>query len=544
MVLTGAQITSFFEDADQMTIPRRTVAQLAVEGIASPEDLAEFRDDDFKQLLSNLRSPPAVPGVAPAGGGPAPLVPVQPFTLGAKSVRRLKVAAHASRYYDAISRPLTAGMMHYGNCLIHFELQWNALVKRGEEDEPAVPKITRNLRVTRWSESFMDTLHRINGLRDTPLAYVIRPDAAVAATAPALARNRPYSTEHGSVEGELVARLSHTNDVFRDDNAKVYQLLEEATRSTVYSSSLKPFQRQKNGRGAFLALMSQHAGIDKWESELKLQESFMKSRVWKGNSNFSLEKFVEQHRAAFISMQQCSQHVPCQLPDEYTRVRHLLDAIKSPDPELQAALAAIRADQNGPTAKRNNFEAAATFILPADPVAKRRRANKDGTDFTANVSSTAASSSSVKPSIGKTGVEFRYYTKKAYQQLTDPQKLELREWRLSQSSKRKSTSANSGGTGSGGPNDDGGAGPGNKKLRKTIASVLLEETKKKEEQVRQSQAQVNEIKDVLLDVLKPGSSSSAPAQASSTTATPDEKATAMATKLQNIIARSTGGKSG
>ncbi len=230
MVLTNAQIASFFEDADQMAIPRRTVAQLAVEGIATVEDLAEFRDDDFKQLLSNLRSPPAVPGVLAAGAaGPAPLVPVQPFTLGAKSVRRMKVAANAARYYAAIDRTLTAGMMHYGNCLIHFELQWNALVKRGEEDEPNIPKITRNLRVTRWSESFNDVLHRINGLRHTPLAYVVRSEAAVANQAPPLLRNRPFSDTHGSVEGELVARLSHTNAVFRDDNAKVYQLLEEAT---------------------------------------------------------------------------------------------------------------------------------------------------------------------------------------------------------------------------------------------------------------------------------------------------------------------------
>jgi len=47
--------------------------------------------------------------------------------------------------------------------------------------------------------------------------------------------------------------------MFRDDNAKVYYLLEEATRSTGYAASIKPFQRLKNGRGAWLALVAQYA---------------------------------------------------------------------------------------------------------------------------------------------------------------------------------------------------------------------------------------------------------------------------------------------
>ncbi len=280
--------------------------------------------------------------------------------------------------------------------------------------------------------------------------------------------------------------------------------------------------------------MSQHAGVDKWEKELNLQESFMKTRIWKGNSNFSLEKFIEQHRSAYISMQQCSEHVTYQLPDEYTRVRYLLDAIQSTDPELQASIAAIRLDTTGPTAKRNNFEAAATFLLPADPVAKRRKANNDG-NASATISSTTGSTG-VKPSIGKTGVEFRYYKKQAYSKLTDEQKVELKQWR--ESSKRKSTGSSS--PNSGGSNGGSDGAPGSKKLRKTIASVILEESKKKEEKDRQSKAQVNELKDVILDVLKPTKSSSSPAQASSATvSTPDQQATAMATKLQDIISRST-----
>jgi hypothetical protein len=119
------------------------------------------------------------------------------------------------------------------------------------------------------------------------------PDAA-----PALAQNQPHSNDHGSVEGELVARASHEHTLFRDDNASVYHYLEEATRSTSCAASTKPFQRRKDGMGAWLALLGQYAENDKWEAEIKIQESVLHTRIWKGQSNFSLKSLISQHRNA------------------------------------------------------------------------------------------------------------------------------------------------------------------------------------------------------------------------------------------------------
>ena len=87
-----------------------------------------------------------------------------------------------------------------------------------------------------------------------PLAYVIRIDPQVPGPAPTLAPNQPHSTEHGSVEGELIARASHTHALFRDDNSVVYYHLEEATKGTSYAASIKSFQKVKDGRGAWKAL--------------------------------------------------------------------------------------------------------------------------------------------------------------------------------------------------------------------------------------------------------------------------------------------------
>ena len=69
-------------------------------------------------------------------------------------------------------------------------------------------------------------------------------------------------------------------------------------------------------------------------------------------------------------MQQCSEDMEYQLPNEHTRVSYLLEGIQCPDPGLQAAVVSIRTD-NGPDSMRNNFEATAAHILPFDLVSKK-----------------------------------------------------------------------------------------------------------------------------------------------------------------------------
>lgn len=59
MVLTGPQTTAFFTDPAQMALLARTHTQLLTEGIATVDDLSEFNKDDFKQIVDNLKSPPA-----------------------------------------------------------------------------------------------------------------------------------------------------------------------------------------------------------------------------------------------------------------------------------------------------------------------------------------------------------------------------------------------------------------------------------------------------------------------------------------------------
>ena len=517
MVLTNAQTIAFFQEADQMAISAATYDQLATEGIITAGDLAEFSNDDFTALAASLRRPPAVPDPANA----AVLVPQAPFVLGAKSLKRLKIAAEAVRYYDSIGRTLTPGNLRYSTTLKSFELQWKSLKERKDNDQPDVPKLTKNLKIIAWSEAFTDFLARVIGVRNAPLTYVIRPEVDVPAVAPPLIARHPHSAEHGSVEGELIARLSHTSPIFRDDNNSVYHFLEEATRGTVYGKTLKPFTRAKNGREAYLSVISQHAGEDKWNKELKSQESFLQTRVWKGNSNFSLEKFIEQHRSAYISMQQCAEHVNYQLPNETTRVRYLTDNIQNGDPALQAALAIIRGDE-APDGRRNNFESAASYLQPTCPVAKKRKSNGGERGGSYTISSTEGTDSGVKIARGKTGVEFTYHTSEEYKALSSPQRKELREWRLEKGGTKDKKKRK------GDDKSDFSA----KKLKTMIASVFKEETKKLEAKKEEDASQVSEISNILQSIAHPSKPTVSSVVSKST-----QNITAAATELQGILKR-------
>jgi len=81
-----------------------------------------------------------------------------------------------------------------------------------------------------------------------------------------------------------------------------YYKLEEATRRTLYADSNKPFQRRKDGRSTFLALISQYASADKWELEIKKKSNLLHTHKWKGQTNSPLERLVQLHRNAFVSM--------------------------------------------------------------------------------------------------------------------------------------------------------------------------------------------------------------------------------------------------
>ena len=426
MVFTAAESVAFYMDDDQMAMHADTMTQLSVEGIDEVEDLADFEEESLKQVAENLRRPAGrIPDPNPPATNPNATIPTPPFQFGAKTQTRLLATSHLMRFYVAIGREINAANVQWINIGKNFAEQWKAIVASKKETQPEVPTISKALPIIKWIEVFADHLYRCIGGRNIPLAYVIRENVVVPAVCPPLAVDQPYSTEHGSVSDDLINRGSHTHGLFAKDNSDVYFKLEEATRGTSYADSIKPFQRQKDGRAAHLALVGQFAGNDKWEAIIKKMSTLLMLKKWKSSQNSPLDKFVASHRNAYVQLQACAEHVEYQLPNAHSRVGYILEAIESDDAQLQAAMANV-IDDTGPGGKRGDFEAAVAYILPKDPVVRRKHDTSSGKHV--EFSEANVADFGTKPAIGKTGVHLRYHTGPEYEKLSLPQKKELREW--------------------------------------------------------------------------------------------------------------------
>jgi hypothetical protein len=234
--------------------------------------------------------------------------------------------------------------------------------------------------------------------------------------------------QYASVEGELNNLLSHDNPLYRNDNANVFERLEEGLRGTALTSVLVKHRKKRDGRSAFFALKAQHAGKAVWDQRITDGEDGMKQRRWTGTSNVTLASLIEKQRSSYVGLTEAAEHVDYQLPNEHTRVTYLLKSIEDcKDAKVQAAASAIDQDDNG---MRADFEKAAAKLLPTCPVKRRgKTAKRPGADI-----------ASIDPKIDgkcpKTGVELRWYPRKEFLALNDEQKDALKAWSATQPSRR------------------------------------------------------------------------------------------------------------
>ncbi len=153
------------------------------------------------------------------------------------------------------------------------------------------------------------------GVCNAPLTYVVRAGAIVPAVPPPLQVGEPHSEQHGSIEGDLIARMTHNHALFKGNNGAVYNMIESSTRLSDVTSSIAPFRKTRDGRGALNALKSQ-ARKAVYDPLVKEAEQTLSNKVWNGNTSTSLASHMGAQRKAWISMQECADHVPVDVPNE------------------------------------------------------------------------------------------------------------------------------------------------------------------------------------------------------------------------------------
>ena len=402
------------------------VTRLTYEGITDYRSLTDFDKKSLQALPAICKE--AIPAIlADQANGIEAENEVPGANLGSICVRHLIVAMNAAKYYTSITRVMNANNMHYLNVLSNFQLEWDDYESLQNQDDPTVPSINdkdNDRKVIKWVPIFLDCLSRTFGSKG-PLAYVVRDDVAVPTEDDDPLEANSYYGASGSLLDELIARLPHTGAIYKNDNATVYMLVEKAARGTSVESTVKAFSRRKDGRNAFLALISNHAGDTKYRSIQKKRMHLLQNIKWNGRS-FPLETHVSNHRSAYDDLRECSNHITVTVPDAAQRVEYLIDSISCNDNTLQAAIGLVRANTNN---MRNDFELAASALIEVDPY---RRGNKSGTaPRTANVSAIDFSAGR-----GSSGVDLRWHPHKEFKKLPEDQKNELREWMQTQEGKK------------------------------------------------------------------------------------------------------------
>jgi hypothetical protein len=309
--------------------------------------------------------------------------------------------------------------------------QWKALMEFKKEDHGLAPKLTKSCPAYKWLESFHLHLGKKVGVCNAPLSYVVRAVADVPAIAPPCQAGEPHSEVNESIEGNMAARMLHTHALYKIDNGLVFDLVENAVCGSDFASTIAPFCKTLNGRSAMNALKTQHAGKAIWDRLVKEADHILSNKIWSGNTPTTLSQHMGMHRHADITMTECAEHIPVDVPNEQARVTYLIDLLKTVNPTVLVAIAAIHQDKAD---KRVHFENAFSYLVPVCPVTAKAAKKTGKVSFGAKVSAATGKNAGGlgggNPKPGKVilGVDLCYHRHKEFHALTKEQKDEICEW--------------------------------------------------------------------------------------------------------------------
>ena len=122
-----------------------------------------------------------------------------------------------------------------------------------------------------------------------PLARVVRAtDIADYDALLVLMEYTCYTEDARSLKEKLIKRASHCHLLFKVGKATVHCVLKDATKSTVYCASIKPFQSKKDGRNAWLSIVKKIPEITNGNDNWICQNDASTSRFGKATLTINL----------------------------------------------------------------------------------------------------------------------------------------------------------------------------------------------------------------------------------------------------------------
>ena len=127
-------------------------------------------------------------------------------------------------------------------------------------------------------------LQELNGVSGISLAYIIRLAVGAPNPLPPLLNDVTWSGTNMSMMEELIEHAAHEGASYKADNATVYRLIQDTVADISHISSIKPYQRSRDGRKAYEALVLHNMGNSKWEKVVEEAESMVTTRFFNGKN--------------------------------------------------------------------------------------------------------------------------------------------------------------------------------------------------------------------------------------------------------------------
>jgi hypothetical protein len=340
------------------------IGALNEQGLISFESFIGLESDDLTTIAMNIRKPGGtIQNPNEARREEIPSIPNPGISIGFVSVRRLEYLRFYVHHCIRVQRPLIAAEMSVARLTNIYKLKEteDSLKKETVELPEKILKIDD---VRNNIEDLDDYLMRKRGESGLPLAYVTRDTVEPPVDDPGF--GLPTSLV------EMVDRGNHNQPAFQNDSIEVFNVIRHMTHGGLAWSWVSAFNRNKDGRNAYIALKSHYLG-ESYQARIKAAaDAVLTKTYYDGQRSFSFEQYISVLQKAFTDMESTGEEVA-----EDRKIRILLDGITASN--LQVAVGIIRADRS----LKSSYELAVNYL------AETHDTNKSASTGRRNVSSVA-----------------------------------------------------------------------------------------------------------------------------------------------------------
>jgi hypothetical protein len=315
-------------------------------------DLLQYFDDKgVKTLCATLRKPGGtIDGVAPVGGGEVPQIPNPGVYVSTRAEMNLLSACYMARHYQRTTRTLIASDLTQNK--MHRYAQYKEAEDAYKEPDVLL-KLSKPDKIIEFIDEWPEHLALYDGQNARPLSYVIRENTAIPPEETDPSFGEPDSM-YSSLRDEIVARADHLAPQYMVDNARVFELLNEAVMEHKNVKTwIKPYAAARDGRCAWIAFKAHYRGSSELEAIETAAENKLETVVYRGEKpRYNFETHVSMQRKCHLDLEKATgQDIPGP-----TKVRQLLKSLQVST--MAVPVATIRAQDN----LRTDFDASVNYL--------------------------------------------------------------------------------------------------------------------------------------------------------------------------------------